>query len=211
MKMLENIDFLIFDLGNVIIDIDYEFSINELKKIIPEQKFGLTSLFFPSHFHKNYEKGLITTDEFRNEIRKYFEMDLSDDAIDHVWNSLLRVIPQERVSLLRMLRKRFGTAILSNTNSLHIDAFEKMIKDQTDETSIQNLCDFTFLSHEMGLAKPDVSIYEKVLQTINIQPERVLFFDDLEANLQGAEAIGIQTQLITKNFGILEFFKNIAL
>ncbi|UJP64080.1 HAD family hydrolase [Mongoliitalea daihaiensis] len=208
MKNLENIDFLIFDLGNVIIDIDYDFSINELKKNIPTQKFELTSLFFPSKFHKDYEKGLISTDEFRNEIRKHFDLPLSNQQIDHVWNSLLRTIPQSRINILRELRGRFGTAILSNTNSLHIDAFEQMIKEQTNETSIYNLCDHVFLSHQLGLAKPDVAIYETVLEKIKVKPARVLFFDDLESNLNGAEKLGIKTQLITKDYGIEDFFKN---
>ncbi|MGY6520517.1 MAG: HAD family hydrolase [Mongoliitalea sp.] len=208
MKNLENIDFLIFDLGNVIIDIDYDFSINELKKILPEQKFELTSLFFPSEFHKNYEKGLINTQEFRDEIRKHFDLDISDQDIDHVWNSLLRVIPQTRIDLLKNLKEYFGTAILSNTNSLHIDAFETMIKEQTNESSIFNLCDHIFLSHEMGLAKPNPAIYQVVIEKIAINPERVLFFDDLEANLKGAESIGIKTQLISKSFTIEDFFKN---
>lgn len=208
MKKLENIDFLIFDLGNVIIDIDYEFSINELKKIIPEHKFQLTSLFFPSQFHKDYEKGLISTEQFREEIRKHFDCDFTNVQIDHVWNSLLRTIPQPRVDLLRKLRNLYGTAILSNTNSLHIDAFELMIKEQTDETSIYNLCDYTFLSHKMGLAKPYAEIYHTVLQSINVDPARVLFFDDLSANLEGANSLGIQTQLITKDFGIVDYFEN---
>lgn len=210
MKKLENIDFLIFDLGNVIIDIDYEFSINELKKIIPEHKFQLTSLFFPSQFHKDYEKGLISTEQFREEIRKHFDSDFTNEQIDHVWNSLLRIIPQPRVDLLRVLRNQYGTAILSNTNSLHIDAFESMIKEQTDETSLYNLCDHTFLSHKMGLAKPFKDIYQAVLTHINVEPQRVLFFDDLPANLAGAQSLGIQTQLITRDFGILEYFNDLS-
>lgn len=208
MKKLENIDFLIFDLGNVIIDIDYDFSINELKKLIPEHKFELTSMFFPSQFHKDYEKGFISTREFRDQIRKHFGVNFLDVEIDHVWNSLLRIIPQERINLLKELKGNYETAILSNTNALHIEAFETMIKVQTNEISIFNLCNHTFLSHEMGQAKPDPKIYQTVIQKTGVQPERVLFFDDLQANLDGAASVGIQTQLITKEFTITDFFQD---
>jgi putative hydrolase of the HAD superfamily len=209
MKKLENIDFLIFDLGNVIIDIDYSFSINELKKILPEAKYTLTDKFFPSTFHKEYEKGLISSSQFRNEVRNLYQEDWTDAQVDHVWNSLLKDIPYERIELLKKLGRDFGTAVLSNTNEIHIEKFDELLLDQTGEKSIFDLCDRTFLSHEMGLAKPDEAIYKAVLNEINVSPERVLFFDDLLANLEGAKRVGIQTYQITHPKALIQFFENV--
>ncbi|MCL6257557.1 HAD family phosphatase [Aquiflexum sp. TKW24L] len=209
MKKLENIDFLIFDLGNVIIDIDYSFSINELKKILPEAKHRLTDIFFPSAFNKDYEKGLINSAQFRNEVRSLYQEDWSDEQVDHVWNSLLQDIPTERIELLKKLRRDFGTAILSNTNEIHIEKFDKLLQDQTGEKSIFDLCDRIFLSHEMGLAKPDEAIYKAVLNEINVDPERILFFDDLSVNLDGANRVGLQTFQITHPRGLIQFFENV--
>lgn len=209
MKKLENIDFLIFDLGNVIIDIDYSFSINELKKILPEAKHSLTDRFFPSTFHKDYEKGLINSAQFRDEVRNLYQEDWSDSQIDHVWNSLLKDIPLERIDLLKKLRMDFGTAVLSNTNEIHIEKFDELLVDQTGEKSIYDLCDRIFLSHLMGLAKPDEKIYEAVLNEIQIKPERVLFFDDLYTNLEGAKRVGLQTYHITHERALIQFFENV--
>lgn len=209
MKKLENIDFLIFDLGNVIIDIDYSFSINELKKILPEAKHTLTDKFFPSTFHKEYEKGLISSSQFRNEVRNLYQEDWTDTQIDHVWNSLLKDIPLERIELLKILGRDYGTAVLSNTNEIHIEKFDELLLDQTGEKSIFDLCDRIFLSHEMGLAKPDVAIYKAVLNEINVSPERVLFFDDLLANLEGAKRVGIQTYQITHPKSLIQFFSDV--
>ncbi|MFD2200963.1 HAD family hydrolase [Shivajiella indica] len=207
MKTPRNIDFFIFDLGNVIINIDYDFSINELKKILPESKHELTQKFFPSKFHKEYEKGLISSAQFRDEIRELYEEDWTDVQIDHVWNSLLRDVPQERIDILKQLKVDFGTAVLSNTNAIHIEKFDQILQEQTTEKSIYDLCHRIFLSHEMRLAKPDVAIYQAVLEEIAIPANKVLFFDDLPANLEGAKKVGFQTFHIAHPKGLVDFFE----
>ncbi|WP_291780648.1 HAD family phosphatase [Cecembia sp.] len=206
MKIPPNIDFFIFDLGNVIIDIDYDFSINELKKILPEHKHDLTAQFFPSQFHKDYEKGEISSEEFRNEVRRLYNEDWTDSQIDHVWNSLLRTIPQERIDLVHRLKFQYGTGILSNTNAIHIEKMAEILQDQNGESSVYSLCQAVFLSHEMGLAKPDLAIYEAVLDEIKIPGKNVLFFDDLAANVEGAKKAGMQSYQITHPRGLVEFF-----
>jgi glucose-1-phosphatase len=206
MKNPENIEFLIFDLGNVIIDIDYDFSINELKRLLPVKKHSLTEDFFTSNFHKEFEKGLISPEQFRNEIRNLYGENWDDEQIDHIWNSLLREIPQERIDLIKFLRKNYRTAVLSNTNQIHVEKFDEILQQNTSEKSLFELFDLVFLSHEMGLAKPDVAIYETVLNKISLSPDKVLFFDDLPANIEGAKKIGIQTFHVSHKKALLEFF-----
>jgi HAD superfamily hydrolase (TIGR01509 family) len=209
MKKLENIDFLIFDLGNVIIDIDYDFSIRELKKILPNEKHYLTADFFPSSFHKDYEKGMISSDQFRNAVRELYQENFSNEQIDHIWNSLLKDIPQERIDLVRNLNQDFGTAVLSNTNEIHILKFNEILNAQTSINGLSEMFDRVFLSHEMGLAKPDEAIYKAVINEIQVEPNRVLFFDDLLANLEGAKRVGLQTFHITHPKALIQFFADV--
>ncbi|WP_373520977.1 HAD family hydrolase [Aquiflexum sp.] len=209
MKKLENIDFLIFDLGNVIIDIDFDLSIRELKKILPEDKHHLTSKFFPSTFLKDYEKGMINSDQFRNAVRELYQEDFSNDQIDHIWNSLLDDLPQERIELISKLNRDFGTAVLSNTNEIHILKFNQLLKEQRSVDGLSGMFDRVFLSHEMGLAKPDEAIYRAVINEIQVEPNRVLFFDDLMANLDGAKRVGIQTYHITHPKALIQFFADV--
>jgi len=209
MKKLENIDFLIFDLGNVIIDIDYAFTINKLKNLLPDDKHKLTDNFFPAKFHKDFEKGFISAQEFRNEVRNYFQEDWSDVLIDELWNSLLKNIPLERIDLIKELGKDFGLAVLSNTNSLHVDKLGQILLEDTGEASLDIIFDRVFFSHEMGMSKPDEEIYKSVIQELGVQPERTLFFDDLLENLNGAKKVGLQTFHINHDKALIRFFQDV--
>jgi putative hydrolase of the HAD superfamily len=152
---------------------------------------------------------LISSSQFRDEVRNLYGENWTDAQIDHVWNSLLKDIPMERIELLKKLRMDFGTAVLSNTNEIHIEKFDELLVNHTGEKSIYNLCDRIFLSHQMGLAKPDEAIYKAVLNEIKINPERVLFFDDLNTNLDGAKRVGIQTFHITHPKALIQFFEDV--
>jgi putative hydrolase of the HAD superfamily len=209
MKSIKNIDFLLFDLGNVIINIDYEFTINQLNKLLPQEKSHLTASFFPSKFHKQYERGLISTLDFRAEVKNHFMEDWPEEQIDNIWNSLLKDIPEERIDLVKRLRAQFGLAVLSNTNELHIQRLDEILLAQFEVPSLHPLFDQVYFSHELQMAKPDVEIYEEVAKRLNTDPQKILFFDDLAENLMGAQKVGYQTQLIDHPKALINFFENV--
>ncbi len=209
MKKLNNIDFLIFDLGNVIINIDYDLSINELKKKLPKPLHDKIEDFYASPFLKSYEKGEITSSEFRNEVNKLYSQNWSNEQIDAIWNKLLLDVPQERIELLKELNKHFGTAILSNTNEIHIEAFEKILQQTTTEKSIFDLADKVYLSHKINLVKPDPQIYKTVAADLGTEPQRILFFDDMKANIVAAQEVGYNAVHITHPKGLDEFFEDV--
>ncbi|MFD2037463.1 HAD family hydrolase [Belliella marina] len=209
MKSIKNVDFLLFDLGNVIINIDYQFTINELKNLLPENKNHLIELFFPSNFHKQYEMGLISSQNFRDEIRMHFQSDWSDVQIDQIWNSLLKDIPLERIDLIKKLRADFGLAVLSNTNEIHIKKVNEIMVENFGIPSLDPLFDQVYFSHELQLAKPNVEIYEVVADKLKTDPSKILFFDDLEQNLLGAQTVGYQTHLINHPKALTGFFEDV--
>ncbi len=209
MKRAINADFLIFDLGNVIIDIDYQRSLNLIKSILPSTFNAKVDNFYATDFHKAYEKGEIDSPTFRNEVRAYFEQDWEDDKVDELWNSLLGKIPKERLGLVSKLRNHFNVGILSNTNEIHIDAVHKMLKSDFDVDRFEELFDRVFYSHTMGLAKPSKAIYHKMLDNLGVSADRVVFFDDLEANVLGAKSVGIQAIHVTGPTVLFDFFGNV--
>jgi len=70
-----------------------------------------------------------------------------------------------------------------------------------------HLFEKTYYSHFVGLRKPDPAIFEKVLKENNLVAEETLFIDDIAANLEAAEALGIQTQLMAAPDTIQDFVK----
>jgi glucose-1-phosphatase len=209
MKNAIDADFLIFDLGNVIIDIDYHQSLNLIKSLLPNSFDLKVDSFYSTDFHKAYEKGEIDSPTFRNEVRNYFNQNWDDQKVDELWNSLLGEIPKERLDLVSTLKQSYQVGVLSNTNEIHIDAVYKMLERDFGMNRFEPLFDRVFYSHEMGLAKPSQEIYHKMLEELGTSADRVVFFDDLEANVRGAASVGIQAVHVTGPNVIFDFFRHV--
>lgn len=204
-----NVDFFIFDLGNVIIDIDYTRTFQLLKSVLPSSLHSLVGDFYRTDFHKDYEKGLIDSATFRNEVRAYFQHDWNDQKVDEIWNSLLGQIPFYRIELIKKLKKKHRVGVLSNTNEIHIQAVDQMLSRDFGLHSFHDLFDHVYYSHELRLAKPSVEIYQEMLRLLNTPAERVVFFDDLAANVEGAQKIGIQAIQVTGPQVIIDYFQHV--
>ena len=100
-------------------------------------------------------------------------------------------IPAHRFRLIEELRKHYNVHLLSNTNSIHINEIKEYISKYHPNEDWQNTFDKMFLSYEIGLRKPDATIYEHVLKKINLKADETIFVDDSRANIKGAEKIGI--------------------
>ena len=186
-KKIRNI---VFDLGGVLVDLDFKAAINGLQQAgfanVKEQLLA----FDRGGIFLKFEVGEITADEFRAAIRENSTVTLTDEEVDGLWNAMLLEIPREKLELILELRGKYMVYLLSNTNSIHWDYVCKnafnyrgfRVKDYFEET---------FLSYEMHLAKPDKAIFEKVLHDANLLPEETLFIDDSEANCKAASELGI--------------------
>ncbi|MCS5489079.1 HAD family hydrolase [Algoriphagus limi] len=209
MKKTPDADFLIFDLGNVIIDIDYDRSLSLINQHLPSELHYLLAEFYKTDFHKKYERGQIDSSTFRDEVRAFFQQDWPDEQVDFFWNSLLGTIPAERLELVKRVRQFYQVGVLSNTNLIHIHAVNDILKRDHGLGNFDPVFDWVFLSHEMGLAKPQAEIYEKMLTDLGTAPERVVFFDDLKENVEGAAALGIQAIHVTGANVIFDFLKHV--
>ncbi len=209
MKNRPDVDFVIFDLGNVLIDIDYHKSMDLMKSALPTSMHAKVDTCYAAEFHKAYEKGQLSSAEFRQEFRHYFQTNWSDAEVDYYWNSLLGSIPAHRLDLVRQLKTQFQVGILSNTNEIHIEAVYAQLQAEHNLVNFDPLFDWVFYSHEMGLAKPNQDIYQQLLLELGTTANRVLFFDDLKANVDGAASIGIQAVQVTGPTTIFDFFENV--
>ena len=186
-KKIKNI---VFDLGGVLVDLDFKAAINGLQKAgFANVKEQLQTLHQGGIFQK-FELGEMTADEFRTAIRENSTVELTDEEVDNLWNAMLLEIPREKLELILDLRGKYMVYLLSNTNSIHWDYVCKNAFNYRG-FRVNDYFEETFLSYEMHLAKPDKAIFEKVLQDANLLPEETLFIDDSEANCKAAEEVGI--------------------
>ena len=188
-KKIRNI---VFDLGGVLVDLDFKAAINGLQKAgFANVKEQLQAFDCEGIFQK-FELGEMTADEFRSAIRENSTVSLTDEEVDGLWNAMLLEVPREKLELILHLRGKYMVYLLSNTNSIHWDYVCKNAFNYRG-FRVNDYFEETFLSFEMHLAKPDKAIFEKVLEEANLLPEETLFIDDSEANCKAASELGIHT------------------
>lgn len=183
---------LIIDFGGVLIDLDRQRCIENFKKLgLPDVEVVL-DIYHQQDFFQKYEKGLITSAEFRDVIRERIGKPVTDAQIDDAWNSFLVSIPAAKLDLLLNLRKDYVVYLLSNTNEIHWQwSCQHAFPYKTFR--VEDYFEHIYLSYEMNMAKPDAEIFQKVLDDTGIIPAETLFIDDSAANCRAAEALGITT------------------
>ena len=183
---------LIVDFGGVLIDLDRQRCLENFRELgLPDVEHTL-DLYHQQDFFQQYEKGLISSADFRNVIREKIGKDVDDARIDAAWNSFLVSIPTYKLDLLLALRKDYVVYLLSNTNEIHWKwACEHAFPYKTFR--VEDYFEHIFLSYEMKMAKPDEEIFRKVLDDAGLDPKETFFIDDSETNCLTARSLGIST------------------
>lgn len=202
-----NINTFIFDLGGVIINLQEPASFDQLQSLSRVSKPETQQFFSESPVFKDYEQGFISSDEFREGLRAGLSMAATDKDIDDAWNAMLGDIPMERLELLQKLRENHKVMILSNTNAIHELCFNQILQNISGESHLSAFVDHVFFSHEMGMRKPNLDIYQEVLKRSETNAATSLFLDDKLENLEGAAQTGIQTMHITHPDHIVNVLK----
>jgi glucose-1-phosphatase len=206
MKLLDNIDTIIFDFGGVIIDVDYDLTEKAFQKLGIKNFDELYSQAQQSMLFDQFETGQISPQEFREKLKDMCKLHFDDHAIDHAWNAMLGGIPDERLSVIERLRNNYRTFVLSNTNVIHI----KFIENYMDQTGIKNrfynCFEKVYFSFEMKQRKPHPETFETVIEENNLIPSRTLFVDDSIQHIKGAEKAGLNTLFLEKGTDITDVF-----
>lgn len=197
---------LIFDLGDVILNIDVPRAAINFGKLSGKTTLEVATIFEKHRVFQQFETGILTADAFRDYLRTLLGCPhLDDSVVDMAWNSLLLDVPPARVALIQALAQRYRVFLLSNTSSIHIAEVNEIISRTSDVQKLHDLFEITFLSYEMGLIKPDPAIYLRVLEEGGILADETLFLDDNADNIRSAQSLGIQTIHVQKPTTILEY------
>lgn len=189
-----NFNAIIFDLGGVILNIDYHKTISAFKNIGVSNFDVLYTQAKQNNVFDDFEMGKISEFEFRDYIRKVSNKNLSNEQIDLAWNAMLLDLPISRVRLLNELSKAYPIYLYSNTNAIHLKAFRQIIKSSFDnELLLESLFLKTYYSHELGMRKPNQDGFLKIINAHDLGVASTLFIDDSEQHIKGATAVGLQT------------------
>jgi putative hydrolase of the HAD superfamily len=180
------IDTLIFDFGDVFINLDKEGAMQNALNLFKIDTFEEDMI----NTNILYEIGKISTEEFINfYVSKFSHLD--ENQIIDAWNYILKDFPKHRLDFLQQLSKeqRYKLILLSNTNDMHIDFIKTNISFYED---FKSCFDQFYLSQEIQLRKPNRDIFDFVLESNNLKPESCFFVDDTKENTDTAKSLGIK-------------------
>ncbi|NQW28474.1 MAG: HAD family phosphatase [Flammeovirgaceae bacterium] len=195
---------IIFDLGQVIIDLDPDAVISRLKGYSDKQADEIVRLITESQVLIEYEVGNMTDDYFCDEVNKLLGTNIPLVIFEQIWNSFLGVIKPEKLQLMEDLKNQFEVLILSNTNAIHQREFDLRVSSIRPGNIMSDMVHTAHYSHCMGFRKPDLRIYERVLDLHRLNPAEVLFFDDRIENIVAAQILGIKGIQVTYSDQILD-------
>jgi putative hydrolase of the HAD superfamily len=196
------IDTIIFDFGDIFINLDKEATPLALKKLgLKEWNTNLDAL------NLDFEKGKISEMEFIIGLQNYIP-NASIHQIREAWNAILLDFPLYRLEFLQMLSQKYRLFLLSNTDSIHIERFQH-------RAGISFYRDFyqcfekVYFSYELGMRKPDADIFEFVIKEHNLLLKNTLFVDDNLQNIESAEKLGLQVWHLQKGEeDVIDLFTN---
>ena len=205
---MKNIKHIIFDLGNVILNIEYQKTINEFNKIGIKDASFFYSQSIQQEIFNLLETGKISEFDFLIEVNKLCPK-ASHKQILSAWNALILDLPQKRISLINNLKSSFSIYLLSNTNVIHINEIKKKIGVKK-YNSFYNLFNKVYYSHEIGLRKPNPEAFNIILNENDLNVNEVLFIDDSIQHIKTAKKLGIKTYHLTKDESIEAIFPDIV-
>ena len=190
MPNIQDVEAIIFDLGGVLLNIDYAATTRYLSQLAHPgaiySQHQQTSLF--DHF----ERGEISPAAFRSGLREALSIEVSDQRLDDAWNAMLLDFPPSRLALLQDVAQHWPIFLLSNTNQIHKEAFDKTIAAVAAPHAFDDLFEKAYYSHLMGARKPEAKAFAMVCSENRLNPAKTLFIDDTIGHVQGARQFGLQ-------------------
>ncbi|MDU7190212.1 MAG: glucose-1-phosphatase [Enterobacter sp.] len=195
----------IFDLGNVIVDIDFNRVLGAWSDFSRVPLATLKQNFAMGETFHQHERGEISDEAFAERFCQEMGLSLSYEQFSHGWQAVFVAVRPEVIDIMHKLREQgHRVVVLSNTNRLHTTFWPE------EYPEVKAAADKIYLSQEMGMRKPEPEIYQKVLEQEGFSARDAVFFDDNEANIDGARKVGITSVLVTDRKTVPSYFSNPA-
>ena len=195
---MRDVDAWLFDLGNVVIGIDFERALAEWAGAGGREVEDLRQRFHFDEAYERHERGQIEASEYFAQLRSMLGVDLNDDQLAAGWNAIWTGPIAQVVELLPALARSRTLFAFTNTNLTHHAAWSSLY------AQILQPFERIFLSCRMGLRKPEAEAFAAIARDIGVPLERILFFDDTEENVAGARAVGMPAVWVRSPADVVE-------
>lgn len=204
-------DAVLFDLGGVILPLAYGKTIEGLGALLGREAREIYRETEQDQLFDRFERGECSEDQFRDGLRSRAAPNHrpTDSELDEAWNAILGRIPDEHLTLLQKLSRAKRTFLLSNTNSIHLRQFRAHYAERHEGQfgPFWTLFERDYYSHELGLRKPDPRSFLHILKAHGLRPDRTLFIDDNNHNIDAARALGLAAVLHPRNDPLSPYFE----
>jgi glucose-1-phosphatase len=184
-------DALLFDLGRVVLDIDFSRALARWAEHAGCEPTDLVTRFVLDDAYKGHERGEVDDATFFAGLRQSLGIDVPDHAFLEGWNAIFVGEMTGIAPLLARAGQRLPLYAFSNTNRAHVAHFSQAYADLLGHFRE------IFLSSTIGLRKPDAAAYDHVVRAIGVPAARIVFFDDVMENIEGARARGLTAVHVT--------------
>lgn len=203
---MKKLDGILFDLGGVILNIDYQATISAFEALgIRDFKSIYTQLDQQPLFDR-FETGKLTEETFFDALEMFAPQASTEDLMA-AWNAMLLDLPSERWEFIQSCAQRGPIGLLSNTNETHVRALAAQLPEKHSLDQLRGLFQQAFFSNEIGYRKPDAEAFEFVLGELQWKAENTLFIDDSPQHIEGAKKLGMHTWHLQANESILDLDK----
>ena len=193
---MDQIKNIIFDLGGVLLNIDYNKTSESFKKLGIVNFDEMYSQAAADHLFEDLETGRISDAVFIETILKKTHPTATAENIREAWNAMLLNFRTGSLEALEQLAKKYHIFLLSNTNNIHLQRFREIFIKETGKSSLETFFVKAYYSNIVGLRKPYREIYDYVLADAGIEAADTLFIDDSIQNISGAIEAGLKTHFL---------------
>ncbi|MGV7217367.1 HAD-IA family hydrolase [Bradyrhizobium sp. UFLA05-112] len=194
-------DALLFDLGRVVLDIDFSKAIACWAGHAGCEPQSIVTRYVRDEAYRLHEMGKISDEVYFDWLRRSLGIEISDAQFLEGWNAIFAGEMPDIANLLPRAAQHVPLYAFSNTNRPHVDYFSKEYADVLGHFREM------YLSSSIGLRKPDAEAFDHVVAAIGVPARRIVFFDDLAENIEGARARGLTAVHVTSPHDVGEALK----
>lgn len=189
---------IIFDLGGVILNIDYRLTEEAFIKLGCKNFAEIYSQAKQTSLFDDFEEGKIDEAAFFYKLKELGKLDVNFKEVRDAWNAMLIELPPDNLRMLKELQPDYRLFLLSNTNHSHLTALTHLVERVCPMHDFEGVFEKVYYSHLIGVKKPNPAPFLQILLENELTASETLFIDDSIQHVKGAEKTGIKAVWLEK-------------